>query len=260
MNRTVGAPVQIRENLYQFNETNEFGPYVDSYLIIGTEKALVVDALQTDTGLYEAVRKVTDKPLVLFITHGHLDHAGVSVKEFHDAGVPIYMSHKDLALLAGRTGYGAEKDWFLDVQPGTVYDIGGLVFHAIPVNGHSQGSYVLLDYENELLFSGDSIGSGHFWMQLANCSPLSVFQRDLDRLAAECAKCPELLVFPGHRNQSPVQLTGQYVQDVKTITDRILDGTWKGKAASLAWRDRVMQYHEISYGQMVSYCYNPENL
>ena len=50
MNQTVGAPVQIRENIYQFNETNEFGPYVDSYLIIGTERALVVDALQTDTG------------------------------------------------------------------------------------------------------------------------------------------------------------------------------------------------------------------
>ena len=52
MNKHVDAPTEIRENIWQFNEANEMGPYVDAYLIVGDKKALLVDALQTETGLY----------------------------------------------------------------------------------------------------------------------------------------------------------------------------------------------------------------
>lgn len=32
---------RISDNIWQFNEANENGPYVDAYLIMGTERALV---------------------------------------------------------------------------------------------------------------------------------------------------------------------------------------------------------------------------
>lgn len=259
MNQRVAPPVEIRENIWQFNEQNETGPYVDAYLIVGRDRALLVDALQTDTGLYEEIRKLTDKPLEVFITHGHLDHAGAAVREFHEAGVPIYMSHKDFDLLKGMFDYGEEQDWFIDLTPGKVFDLGGFRFHTLPIDGHSQGSMAALDDENQLLFSGDGIGSGHFWMQLPSCSPLSVFQKDLEKLAAACEKCPELLVFPGHRNQSPVQLTGQYVKDTLAITNGLLDGSLHGEFVTMPWHDGEMKFYQIGLGQMLSFCYDPEN-
>lgn len=255
----VDAPVQIRENIWQFNEPNAMGPYVDAYLIVGEKSALLVDALQTRIGLYEEVRKITQKPLSVFFTHGHLDHAGLATAELHEAGVPLYMSLKDFDLLKGMTDYGEEPDWFIDLKPGTTFDLGGYVFHTLPINGHSQGSMVALDYENQLLFSGDGIGSGIFWMHLPFCSPLRVFQKELEALAAECKRCPELLVFPGHRNQSPVQLTGQYVKDVLTITNGLLDGSLRGEPRSMAWHDGTMEFHEIGLGQMISFCYDPSH-
>ena len=142
---------------------------------------------------------------------------------------------------------------------GHVFDLGNYQFEILAVDGHSQGSMVALDKENQLLFSGDSIGSGHFWMQLPFCSPLHVFRDDLEKLAAACADCPDLLVFPGHRSQSPVQLTGKYVKDTLYITNGLLDGSLKGEPASMPWRNGEMKFHKISYGQMASYCYNPDN-
>lgn len=259
MNQHVDPPKKISENIWQFNEAGESGPYVDAYLIVGEKKALLVDALQTETGLYEEIRGITDKPLSVFVTHGHLDHAGVAVRELHGAGVPIYMSSKDFDLLKGMTDYGAERDWFLDLKPGMVFDLGGFCFHTLSLNGHTQGSVAALDYENQLLFSGDGIGSGHFWMQLPGCSALSIFRGELKALHQETKKCPDLKIYPGHRNQSPVQLTGQYVEDTLFLTDGLLDGTLKGEPLSIPWRNGTMECFHIGHGQMVNFCYDPDN-
>ncbi len=260
MNKHVDAPTCIAENIYQFNEANEYGPYVDAYLIVGEKKALLVDALQTETGLYEEVRKITDKPLTVFITHGHLDHAGAAIQELHEAGIPIYMSRKDYDLLKEMFDYGEQPDWFIDLRPGMIFDLGGYRFHTLAIDGHSKGSMVALDYENEIMFSGDGIGSGHFWMQLPFCTALNVFQMGLKALYAETSKCPNLKIYPGHRVQSPVQLTGQYVRDTLYITNGLLNGVLKGEPASIPWHGGEMSYYHLGHGQMVDFCYDPENI
>lgn len=260
MNNHVQPPVQIAENIWQFNEANENGPYVDAYLIVGTERALLVDALQTVTGLYEEIRKITPKPLSVFITHGHLDHAGVAVEELHQAGVPIYMSHLDYPLLKEMMDYGHGPDWFLDLTPGMVFDLGGFRFETIGLDGHSQGSMAVLDKERQMLFSGDGIGSGMIWMQLPVCSPLARLKESLEVLVQQTRQCPQLLVFPGHRNQSPVQLNSQYVEDVLFITQGLLDGSLKGQTASMPWHGGEMKFYRIAHGLMRDFCYDPERL
>ena len=258
-NQHVKPPVKIGENIWQFTEGDK--PYFDvnAYLIIGDRSALLVDALQSETGMLEEIRKLTDKPLEVFITHGHRDHAGNAVAEFHEAGIPIYMNHQDYEMIKD-ADYGMGSDWLTDLEPGHVFDLGGYRFEILPVNGHTRGSMAALDREHQLLFSGDSIGSGNFWMQLPGCSPLHVFREDLEKLAAACAACPDLLVFPGHRSQSPVQLTGQYVKDTLYITNGLLDGSLKGEPASIPWNNGELKYLQTGYGQMVHYCYNPDNL
>ena len=92
---------KINEQLYEFTELSDLAgngvkvPYVDAYLLIGTKRAALIDALQYSKGLYEEVRKYTDLPLDILITHGHGDHAGCSLKEFADAGCKIYMCMED---------------------------------------------------------------------------------------------------------------------------------------------------------------------
>ena len=69
------------KNVYRFCEPNPEAP-VDAYLVVGTQRALLIDALETATGVLQAVRGLTDLPVALAITHGHCDHAGAALEEF----------------------------------------------------------------------------------------------------------------------------------------------------------------------------------
>lgn len=252
---------QISEHIWQFNEANENGPYVDAYLICGAKRALVVDSLQTLPDLYDRVREKTDLPLQVLITHGHGDHAGASLQKFREAGVAIFMDLRDYPILKG--GFSdsvCEEDWFTDVAEGKRFDLGGYCFEVISVPGHSPGSLVAYDRENKLMFSGDTIGSGHFWMQIPTALPLFMFDWELEKLYQTTRADPEILIYPGHRNQSPIQLTGQYIKDTRTITKGLLSGILQGEPTSLDFGGRKMEYYHIAYGQMCDFCYDPDRL
>ena len=252
---------EIGGGIWQFNEPNEMvgGPYVDAYLIIGSKRALLVDSLQYATGLYEKIRKLTNLPLDVVVTHGHLDHAGVSLTEFHEAGCGIYMDIRDLPILNSMIPKKLEADWFQPVPEGKVFDLGDFIFEVIAVPGHSPGSIVLLEQYKQLLFSGDSIGSGHFWMQLSDI-PLNRFVSTLEKLYDKTKNLHNLLIYPGHRNQSPVQLTGQYVKDVLTVTRKLVSGVLEGEDGELNMFGREMKFKRISYGMVADYLYDPANL
>ncbi len=255
---------KLSDTLYQFNESADFAgngqlrPYVDAYLLIGTKRAALIDCLQNVTGLYDEIRKLTSLPIDVLITHGHGDHAGASTKEFAEAGCPIYMVSEDFAILSGRLD--VKQEWFTDLKDGDSFDLGGYRLETIACGGHSPGSVVFLEREHQMLFSGDTIGSGHFWMQLPTCIPLSQFCTNLVRLCGKLEGLNELLVYPGHRNQSPVQLTEQYAKDTLFITKGILDGSIVGEDREMEHRTGHMEYKEAAHGQMLSYCYDPKNL
>ena len=50
------------------------------------------------------------------------------------------------------------------------------------------------------------------------------------------------------------------MEDTLYLTNGLLDGSLQGEPASMPWNNGEMKYAKISRGQMVSYCYNPENL
>jgi|GEM_PF-4252836 len=63
------------------------------YIVIGQEKALVVDTMHGYENIPEIAREFTDLPLVLVNTHGHGDHIGGN-HWFSEA----YMNEKDYDL------------------------------------------------------------------------------------------------------------------------------------------------------------------
>ena len=64
------------------------------YLVICTEKAAVLDAGIGYGNLHEYVRTITDKPLIVLISHGHLDHA-MGTGAFPG---DVYMNHNDIKI------------------------------------------------------------------------------------------------------------------------------------------------------------------
>ena len=243
--------IEISQGIWQINEAGT----VDAYLLVGAKRALLVDALHQEKGLYAQLRKITRLPVDVVITHGHSDHAGASVKELRDNGCILYMDRRDIPILKDMVGDGIEAEWFTDISGGAIFDLGGFTLEVISVPGHTPGSLVLLEREKQIMFTGDTIGSGNFWMQLPHSLDLAVFLSNLDRLWAQLDKMDSLIIYPGHRNQSPIDLNLQYVEDTHTITKRLVSGEWAGKYGEMDYLGMHMKFMEISYGLMRSYLY-----
>lgn len=60
------------------------------YLVEGTEKAVLIDTGSGIGSLKACVEQLTDKPVIVLVTHGHVDHA-MGAAEFEN----VYMSHED---------------------------------------------------------------------------------------------------------------------------------------------------------------------
>lgn len=145
------------------------------YLVEGRDRAALIDTGVGVGSLKAYVEKLTDKPLVVIITHGHVDHAS-GTAEFAD----VYMSREDGELFkehtsfANRTGYiGAgnpafarsisEVDYqpqdnperFKDLRAGDTIDLGGVHLDIYAIEGHTHGMKAVLLRENRALLTGD---------------------------------------------------------------------------------------------------------
>ena len=145
------------------------------YLVEGRDRAALIDTGVGVGSLKAYVEKLTDKPLVVIITHGHVDHAS-GTAEFAD----VYMSREDRELFkehtsfANRTGYiGAgnpafarsisEVDYqpqdnperFKDLRAGDTIDLGGVHLDIYAIEGHTHGMKAVLLRENRALLTGD---------------------------------------------------------------------------------------------------------
>ncbi|MCH4207617.1 MAG: MBL fold metallo-hydrolase [Solobacterium sp.] len=255
----LGNGVYDFRELVQMEGRSEPLPAVDSYLVIGTARAALIDTLESAEGLYEAVRKVTDLPLDVLITHGHGDHAGVSLKEFAKAGCTIYMSMLEFECLQAMNP-DARREWITDLSDGQKFVLGGRILKTIMCPGHTEGSAVFLDADHHLLFSGDAIGSGGFWMQLPMSTSLTAFDATVHQLYEVLKEHAPMTIYPGHRYQSPGTLNESYAEDVCMATDQIISGKLVGTDQMLEIGGMKIPYRTVSYGQVHDYCYNPKKL
>jgi glyoxylase-like metal-dependent hydrolase (beta-lactamase superfamily II) len=142
-----------------------------------------------------------------------------------------------------------------------VFDLGGTCLETIMLEGHTPGSCVFLDSCKQLLFTGDSIGAGVFWMQLPGSLPLRELSKNLLNLWGKVKDMNELMIHPGHRNQAPVQLYLGFLADTILVTNKIISGEWTGRDAEMT----VSSGHHIkcksaSYNLIRDYCYRPDNI
>lgn len=155
---------------------NEFG--MDAmFLMAGEHKALLID---TGTGTFDVkklVEGLTDKPLMVAATHGHVDHVGGA--GYFDT---IYLHEKDFEMTntlsaETRRSYvssmqGMSGDLF-SVTPDDVFvwekvpelkalyendiiDLGGRKVVVYETPGHTPGGLSFLDVRERIIFTGDS--------------------------------------------------------------------------------------------------------
>ena len=181
--------VKINKNTWEIDEFD----CASLFLLEGEDKAMLIDCGMGIGDLRGAVEQITDKPLIVVISHGHVDHTG-NAWQFDDiwihpadqaAPIPQDIERRkwDTERIAQRqkgcigapyTMYnlypfdidedicdpepGQKRCVVHDLYDGQQFDLGGgRIITAYECPGHSAGEMIFLDEQNRMLFCGDAL-------------------------------------------------------------------------------------------------------
>lgn len=201
------------------------------YLVLGEERALLIDSGFGLDSLKKVVDGLTDLPIVLVNTHGHPDHGGGNA-EF---GSP-YLHPDDNELYTYKCAYETRLEealhWGVEdvaqrlqrelpdpipMEDGHVFDLGGRKLTVYHTPGHSRGSVCILDEQTGYLFAGDNLNAMATAL-LEDCATnVSTYLTSMEKIA----KLPVKAICTGHM---PAVLTPDYIEKKIECAKRVLSG------------------------------------
>ena len=189
---------------------------VRCFLILGSEQALLLDTGAGPCDLLGMIREITSLPLTVVQTHGDGDHTANS-GQFDR----IYAHPAEFDVIRRfRPGLEAE---LLPVTEGTRFSLGGRTLETVEAPGHTPGSICLLDRENRILFSGDTLSHGPVFL-FGGHRDIRRFRETLDKLQALGGFD---VIYPCH-NTCPVGLS--VIGELRDAVDGALDGSLTGES------------------------------
>jgi len=263
------------------HEVTEFAPkawclsefkLVNAFLVEGEEKAALIDTGCGIGRLAETVRELTDKPLIILITHGHFDHDG-GVKQF--PGVPVYLHPADGQLMhqtkmmmekmMGTSDTNRMRQFYitsrapircpeldvnellklvpaepcdpiyeyLPMEDGMEFDLGGRVLKVIHTPGHSAGEVSILDETSRTLFSGDTANVGIILMRQPDNGTVLIEECNRTMGKLWSMEASFDRLGVGH---DEVTISKQIVKDYLDLTTGLLEGSVVGTYEETGFR------------------------
>lgn len=223
---------KLTENVYLLNEFDG----TNCYLVVGSEKALLIDCGTGFCDIRGAAEKLTDLPIILAATHGHGDHIG-GAGQFEE----IYIHRADCEMLnkaqmsllfrkaflasnapvkshgfkMGDVKPGKYKTKIIPMDDGHIFDLGGKSVRVKHTPGHSRGSVAFIDEQDKIIFSGDNVCDA-LWMQLPGVTSIEEWLPSAQWLYDMSA---DYRIFWGHRVP---QLEREYIAQVITWGKEIM--------------------------------------
>lgn len=189
---------KINEKIYQFNDKMS----VLSTLVIGSEYALVLDTCYGLGDLKTAIRGITNLPLIVVNSHGHMDHTCGNY-QFDE----IYIDEEDVELckkhngiyyrkrnVKNATARGVLPENFDEqkycsynegnlkiVKEGHIFDLGDIHLETVKIPGHTNGSIALFIQEMKIMIVSDG-ACPYVWVFLEESTNLTTYLNSLYKL------------------------------------------------------------------------------
>jgi len=191
-----------------------------------TKEGVFVDPGGETDRLMAAAEQFGVKIVKIWLTHGHLDHAGAAAEIRERTGAPIEGPHKDDQWLLDEIEAQGAKYGITDgrnvtpdryLEEGDTLSLGDMEFGVTHCPGHTPGHVVIYQKEGRLAFVGDvlfrgSIGRTDF--------PKGNHQQLLDAIVANLWPLGDDMRFvPGH---GPMSTFGQERKDNPFVGDHVL--------------------------------------
>lgn len=260
---------EIGTDVYQlFERLNP--PLVNAmYLVIGQERAALID---TGSGIYdidEAVRALTSLPVTLLLTHIHSDHVGGSdrfsiryagetaeaeITRTHSRAARLTYLQNSASLdthllrLAEERLYDLGQLSYRPLQDGMAFDLGGrtLTAHALP--GHTRGCMLFTLDEGGVAFTGDAVGV-RIWLHVDEATRVQKFHTHLKQILE---RQPTLERFYCAHREAP--LTRRGAMDVLACCQEILQGA-QGRPINTRGRSGMLHFYKN-----IGIAYHPDRL
>ncbi len=209
---------------------NFMGGTQNIYLLEGDEYALLIDTGWGAGNLRAYVEKLTQKPVLVTNTHGHLDHSGgngqwESVMLLPGGVDDLFMCHR---LPVDTSGFPYPDYERKVVHDGDVIELGNRTIELFDISAHSNGSLAYLDRKNGYLFVGDELESTQVLMYETEAVPGHTFVLD-QRLRAHHSNMMRIkelqgvwnTLLPAH-NGAPI--AHFYLDDFIALVEHIYAG------------------------------------
>ena len=242
---------KLYEKTYRISEWGAFG-LVRMYLLIGNERALLIDSGYGKIKLKSIVARLTDKPVTLILTHGHIDHAnGCAPFDAYlsEDDFDVYRCHSDPEFLKKYSKKQILRGCVKPIDKENI-DLGGRMVHIVRTPGHTQGSVCVIDEFSGMAFCGDTINPWDVWLGLDESTSVTEYKESLVLLLQVVEKNGITKLHSGHSGKA---MNVQKLKNFITLCDKIISGEKTGrkvdkgickgykaryKTAAIIWRKR----------------------
>jgi len=216
---------------------------VISYLIVGSDSALLFDTGNGMGNIRAIVDELTDKRVQVLNSHSHFDHIGGNY-QFEEILSPstkfslensrgndseqIKMEASAEALCKGLPAGVTKESHRIrpytitgTIKDGDVIDLGRRHLEVLHIPGHTDDSVALLDRASGLLWTGDSFYEGPIWLFFPE-TDLAAYETAIARLASLVPHLKAL--FPAHN--TPMARPSMLVETQKAL-EHVLEGKAK---------------------------------
>ena len=208
------------------------------YLLEGQDKAVLIDTCLGVGHLRQFVENLTEKPITVLLTHGHVDHA-LGAPEFDE----VYMNPADnevyekMSPLEERIGYitaglggnlpaFTEEDYvqpspadFKELKDGQIFDLGGVHIEVYALPGHTHGTMVMLIPEERALILGDACNNSTFLFD-ENSLSVNEYRENLIQVKEKLEGKYDMTYLCHHVMTASKDMIAHVIE----VCDEILDG------------------------------------
>ena len=222
--------IQINNDTWRIAEDG-----VRFFLLVGKERALLIDSGMMVHNAREIAGSLTKLPLSLLNTHADMDHIG-SNAQFET----FYMHPAEEVNYRRGGGTGT----IIPIREGDTLDLGGRELEIIHLPGHTPGSIAVLDKSWRVLISGDPIQAHGNIFMFGEHRNMRDYIASLARLEERTSQFDE--IWPSHAD-FPVK--PELIGKLRDGAERIMAGEVVGRPA--AFHEHKITAYDLGFATIL---------